>query len=174
MERHTPTIREAVVNWLRVTSFSLRAGWALFRHRPLHAEQLLRHAVSLAPQSFRIHVTLGTTLVRLGRIDDARRILAQAGELSPSAFLREDLPLRLREDLAIGSALARVEAPRRRGQRVRPRDPAPARTDFSDGSEWRRLRSMPAISPSDLSKVDLDDLLSRLMPPEVPEHRGDS
>lgn len=174
MDTHAGTQKEQIVNFVKVASGFLRAAWHLFRDRPARAEHLLREAALLAERSFRVHVAWGCALVRLGRLDEARAVLSRARELSPARFLREDLPLRLREDLAVGHALAGVDAPRLRGKHVRPKDPAPARSDFSDGSEWRRLRGLPAISRQDLDRVDLDDLLGRLSPPEVPGHRGDS
>lgn len=174
MDTHAGTPKEQFINFVKVASRYLRASWHLFRDRPGRAESLLRDAATLADRSFRVHVAWGCALVRLGRLDDARVVLSRARELSPSRFLREDLPLRLREDLAVGHALMGVDAPRVRGKHVRAKDPAPARSDFADGSEWRRLRGLPAISSEDIEKVDLDDLLGRLLPPEVPGHRGDS
>ena len=174
MDTHAGTPKEQFINFVKVASRYLRASWHLFRDRPGRAESLLRDAATLADRSFRVHVAWGCALVRLGRLDDARVVLSRARELSPSRFLREDLPLRLREDLAVGHALMGVDAPRVRGKHVRAKDPSPARSDFADGSEWRRLRGLPAMSSEDIEKVDLDDLLGRLLPPEVPGHRGDS
>ena len=179
MRRFLSLVRRTLMaSWLH-----LRVWIALAIGQTGSARGHLLRLVTLAPASFRAHFLLGRIAMAERRDQDACQEFAICHRLNPDRFLRQLLPAPLIEEVT-ARCLTYPESPMfglphadaeslpgewddlfahdmDRGPWST--DAPPIGSDFIDGEEYRRLRTLPPIDASDLESVDMDALLARLV-----------